>query len=67
MHSFGHSCCCTDVDQPLDIVLTDELRQVVIDHVTRILEGDEWRGLEQACLVLGSLDHEPAAGRLSVR
>jgi hypothetical protein len=31
---------------------------------TDMLGGNSWRGLEQAALLLGALDHKPAAGRL---
>ncbi|HND55491.1 MAG TPA: hypothetical protein PLV92_23920, partial [Pirellulaceae bacterium] len=41
-----------------------ELKGAVIEESTKVLAGDQWRGLEQAALVLGSLDHEPAAPRL---
>ncbi len=40
------------------------LRQPVIDQGVAALAGDQWRALEQAALLLGHLDHEPAAERL---
>ncbi len=40
------------------------LRKTVVEQSTKMLASDTWRGLEQAALVLGSLDHEPAAERL---
>lgn len=40
------------------------LRQPVIDQGIAALSGDQWRALEQAALLLGHLDHEPAAERL---
>lgn len=40
------------------------LRQSVIDQGVAALAGDPWRALEQAALLLGHLDHEPAAERL---
>ncbi len=40
------------------------LRDVVIQTSTDVVSRDEWRGLEQAVIVLGSLDHEPVAPRL---
>ena len=40
------------------------LRQAVIDQGVEALAGDSWRALEQAALLLGHLDHEPAAERL---
>ena len=58
----------------------DQLRPVIRESVMRVLaHGDwrklageglqqriksEWRGLEQASMVSGAVDHEPAAGRL---
>jgi hypothetical protein len=40
------------------------LRKAVLEQSNAMLAGESWRGLEQAALVLGSLDHEPAADRL---
>jgi HEAT repeat protein len=40
------------------------LRQTVIDQGLAALGRDQWRALEQAALLLGHLDHEPAAERL---
>lgn len=40
--------------------LSDAVRSAAMD----ILSGDSWRGQEQASLLLGALDHEPAATRL---
>jgi HEAT repeat protein len=40
------------------------LRDVVIQTTTDVLAGDAWRGLEQAIIVLATLDHEPVAPRL---
>ena len=40
------------------------LRQPVIDQGVSALGGDQWRALEQGALLLGHLDHEPAAERL---
>jgi HEAT repeat protein len=40
------------------------LRQPVIDQGLAALGSDPWRALEQAALLLGHLDHEPAAERL---
>lgn len=42
----------------------DMLKSRVIEGSMSILLGHSWRGLEQASLVLGTLDHEPAADRL---
>src|SRR5206468_4210980 len=36
----------------------------VIAEATRVLAGREWRGLEQAAILLARLDHKPAARRL---
>lgn len=41
----------------------EELKPVVLEEATAMLAGDSWRGLEQASLVLGTLDHKPAAAR----
>jgi hypothetical protein len=41
-----------------------ELDESVRRAVTGILAGDDWRGLEQAALLLATLDHKPAAPRL---
>jgi HEAT repeat protein len=41
-----------------------EWKDAVIREGIRVLGGKDWRGLEQASLVLGHLDHKPAAGRL---
>lgn len=42
----------------------DALRAAVAEQAVNILAGEDWRGIEQAALVLGSIDHEPAAARL---
>ena len=31
------------------------------DMVTQVIAGDQWRGLEQAALMAGKLDHEAGA------
>jgi HEAT repeat protein len=36
----------------------------VIAEAARVLAGDQWRGLEQAAILLTLLDYKPAAGRL---
>ncbi len=41
-----------------------ELRPVIQAAAMLELASDRWRGLEQAALLLGDLDHEPAATRL---
>lgn len=47
-----------------DLADAPDLRPVVIEHAMTALAGDEWRALEQAALLVGHLDHEPAADRL---
>ena len=42
----------------------ETLAETVINGSVDVLAGEGWRGLEQASLVLGTLDHEPAADRL---
>jgi HEAT repeat protein len=43
-----------------------EFRDRVIEEATRVLAGSakQWRGLEQAAILLTQLDHKPAAKRL---
>ncbi len=49
----------------VDFATNDSLLTVgVLDGTMAVLSGTGWRGLEQAALVLGTLDHEPAADRL---
>jgi HEAT repeat protein len=40
------------------------LRKQVLAEATRVLAAEEWRGLEQAAVLLAQLGHRPAAGRL---
>ena len=47
-----------------DLGADPDLRQGVIDQGLTALGSDQWRALEQAALLLGHLDHEPAADRL---
>lgn len=49
-----------------DFAARPELTAPVIAAAEEVLGGDDWRGLEQASLLLGHLDHEPAAERLMV-
>jgi len=42
----------------------ETLQSVVIEEAMAMLADTPWRGLEQAALVLGTLDHKPAASRL---
>lgn len=41
-----------------------DLRGPVIEQATRVLGGRDWRGQEQAAILLARLDHKAAAGRL---
>jgi hypothetical protein len=41
-----------------------EWKPAAIREGTRILGGNDWRGLEQAAILLAQLDHKPAANRL---
>ncbi len=41
-----------------------ELDDAVRESALVVLDGDIWRGQEQASLLLGALDHEPAAARM---
>jgi HEAT repeat protein len=41
-----------------------ELRAAVLREGERVLAGKDWRGKEQAAVLLAQLDHKPAAGRL---
>lgn len=49
-----------------DLAQKSELRPTVIAAAERVLAGDQWRGLEQAALIVGHLGHKPAADRLIV-
>jgi HEAT repeat protein len=40
-----------------------ELQKQVIAEATRVLAGDEWRGQEQATILLTQLNHKPATRR----
>jgi HEAT repeat protein len=39
-------------------------RDLVLAEGTRILQTEQWRGLEQATILLTQLDHKPAVGRV---
>ena len=43
---------------------SDELRAVVIEEVLKHLNGESWRGLQQATRIVGQIDHKPAAMRV---
>jgi len=42
----------------------EELKPLVLSEVEKVISGSNWRGCEQACVVLGFLDHEPVAERM---
>lgn len=48
----------------LEMSARDELRPVVIEHAERTLDGDAWRGIEQAILILTELDQRQIGERL---
>ena len=41
-----------------------ELGEPILRSATEVLAKDDWRGLEQAALLLAAMDHKPAAPRL---
>ena len=47
-----------------DFATRPELAPALITAAETALASDDWRGLEQASLLVGHLDHEPAAARL---
>lgn len=47
-----------------DLALTKEWRVSVLAESERMLQGKDWRALEQAAILLTQLDHKPAAPRL---
>ncbi len=51
-------------DHLLELAQLEPLATPVRLAGQRVLETQSWRGLEQAALLLGELDHEPAAPRL---
>lgn len=48
----------------VELAQDPELRDEVISQASGILDQDQWRGCEQAALVLVNLDHKPAGDRL---
>ncbi|MFP6676807.1 MAG: hypothetical protein VB878_17115 [Pirellulaceae bacterium] len=42
---------------------SDEMRVAVIKAAVEQLNGDSWRGLQQAARLVGQIDHEPSASR----
>jgi HEAT repeat protein len=47
-----------------DLAAKPQFRDAIIREGSRILAGQDWRGLEQATILLVQLDHKPAADRL---
>jgi HEAT repeat protein len=47
-----------------DLAAKKELRGTVLAELMRVLGSKQWRGLEQAAILLTQLGHKPAAGRL---
>src|SRR4029077_8544013 len=47
-----------------ELAAKKEFRERVITEATRVLAMRQWRGLEQATILLTWLDYKPAAGRL---
>jgi HEAT repeat protein len=47
-----------------DFAARKELRGPALAELTRVLGGQQWRGLEQAAVLLTQLGHKPAARRL---
>lgn len=48
----------------IEFARQDELQAAVHESTLQLLDGDNWRGQEQACLIVGALDYEDAAERL---
>jgi HEAT repeat protein len=48
----------------LQLASQPSMDEAVRASAVDVLGGDNWRGQEQAALLLGNLDHEPAAARL---
>jgi hypothetical protein len=51
-------------DSMFALAKIQELDESVRGSAMQVLSGNTWRGLEQAALLLGALDHEPAAARM---
>ncbi len=47
-----------------DLAAKPQLRDAVIREASKMLDSQNWRGLEQATILLGRLEHKPAAGRM---
>src|SRR5262249_43452274 len=48
-----------------DLASKSQFKDEVIKQGMRILAGQDWRGLEQATILLARLNHKPAAGRIA--
>ena len=48
----------------VELAKQESLRDEIIQRSVAVLNRDDWRGCEQAALVLVNLDHKPAGGRL---
>lgn len=55
----GHVCQAL-----FDLTKSPDLDVPIRQAAMRVLSAESWRGQEQAALLLGELDHEPAASRL---
>lgn len=48
----------------IELAQDPELRDAIIEESTKVLAQTNWRGCEQACVVLTRLDHKPCGRRL---
>ncbi len=48
----------------LEFATKHNLASQVIEVAVQVLQGDDWRGIEQSSRIVGMLDHKPAAPRL---
>ncbi len=51
-------------DSLVDLAMAPELKPLVLSEVDKVINGENWRGCEQACVVFGRLDYEASAGRM---
>ena len=51
-------------DRLIELDQESSLSDAVRNEATKVLAGDDWRGKEQAALLLGKIGHKPAATRL---
>ena len=49
----------------MELAQHDSLAAAVKQHTAAMLDSDAWQAVEQAAYIVGRLDHEPAAGRLT--